>query len=88
MKAGARKHNCIREAATEMRLRECPPSDEQGLVQAVEHIDDHIVVGGDIHDRAWELLVDCNNLKQETGKRRVRDGHIVVATRKSSREAV
>lgn len=43
------------------------PSDEQGLVQAVEHIDDHIVVGSDVHDRAWELLVDCDDLKHETG---------------------
>lgn len=43
------------------------PSDEQGLVQAVEHIDDHIVVGSDVHDRAWELLVDCDDLRHETG---------------------
>ena len=44
------------------------PCDEQWLIQAVEHIDDDIVVGGDIHDRARELLVDCNHLKQDTNR--------------------
>jgi hypothetical protein len=41
------------------------PGDEQRLIQAVEHIDGHVVVGGDIHDGARELLVDCDYLMKQ-----------------------
>jgi hypothetical protein len=51
-----------------IKMQKWSPCDEQWLVQAVEHIDDDIVVGGDIHDRARELLVDCNHLKQDRNR--------------------
>lgn len=58
-------HKCIIRGRKD-EMQKWWPCDEQWLIQAVEHIDDDIVVGGDIHDRARELLVDCNHLKQDT----------------------
>lgn len=58
----AHNHKCMIRGQTQ----KWSPCDEQWLIQAVEDIDDDIVVGGDIHDRARELLVDCNHLKQDT----------------------
>lgn len=38
------------------------PGEEERLVQAVEHIDDHIPVGGNVHNRTGKLLRDRDHL--------------------------
>lgn len=50
------------------RVVECVPGDEKWLVQAVEDIDDEIVISNRVNIWAWELTIDEYPLKKNKNK--------------------
>lgn len=45
------------------RERERVPGEEEGLIQAVKHVDNEIVIGNGVNVRAWELSIDEYSLQ-------------------------
>lgn len=52
----------IKAKLKEIQSKKPLPSDEQWFVEGVEHIDNHVPVGGDIHHRTRKLLVNGDHL--------------------------
>jgi hypothetical protein len=61
------------------------PGDEEGLVEVVEHVDDDVPVGADVHDGPWELAVDAYHLPAGSVHRLVRAGNAYHPTRERGR---
>jgi hypothetical protein len=47
------------------RKRKCEPGDEKRLIQAVEDIDNEIVICNRMNVRTWELAIDKYSLKKQ-----------------------
>jgi hypothetical protein len=48
------------------RKRKCEPGDEKRLIQAVEDIDNEIVICNRMNVRTWELAIDKYSLKKQS----------------------